>query len=374
VAEPIPFVDLQWQHSEVEKQIHAGWDEVLANTAFILGPAVSAFEEEFARFCNVSHCVGVGNGTDAVELALRACGIGEGHRVVVPTNTFVATAEAVVRAGAVPVFVDCDPTTYLIDTDQAIGAMSSADAVIPVHLYGQLAPMERLIAPNSLRGAVVLEDAAQAQGALRSGRGIGAWGAAAATSFYPGKNLGAYGDAGAVLTNDGECAARIRRLSNHGAPSEAGARSFGLNSRLDALQAVVLRAKLAELKRWNALRCEAAARYRDLFADDERIVLPVEAANNMHVWHLFVVQVPDRDNVRRELIRSGIGVGIHYQTPIHLEEPFARFGSGPGSLPVAEAAAKRILSLPIFPGITEEQQERVARSLKSVLTDLKARC
>ena len=361
--ESIPLVDLTWQHRQVGAAVENGWREVLASTAFILGPATRSFEEHFARFCGVEHCVGVANGTDAIELALRAVGVSTGDRIVVPANTFVATVEAVIRAGARPVFVDCDPGTYLIDVHQATEAMGTARAIVPVHLYGQLAPMREIAEAAARSGCVVVEDAAQAQGATGQGGGVGGWSAAVATSFYPGKNLGAYGDAGAVLTNDSEVAAKVRRLVNHGTTVKHGPRDFGFNSRLDEMQAVVLRAKLPELARWNALRRDAAARYQVLLSGDDRVRLPVELPGNAHVWHLYVVEIPHRDEVLKRLQAGGIQAGIHYPVPVHLEGPYREFGDGPGSMPVTEALAARILSLPIYPGITADQQERVVSEL-----------
>lgn len=363
----IPLVDLGWQHRQVADAIESGWREVVDGSAYVQGPVTAAFEAEFAAFCGVRYCVGVANGTDALELSLRSAGIGPGDRVVVPANTFVATAEAVVRAGASPVFVDCDAEDHLIDVDQARVAMADAQAVIPVHLYGQVAPMERLMQAAEAAGCLVIEDAAQAQGATRHGRGIGGWGLLTATSFYPGKNLGAYGDAGAVLTNDEERADTVRRLANHGVGSKNTARSLGFNSRLDSMQAVVLRAKLVELDRWNRLRREAADCYRDLLRDDVRVKLPTVQPGNLHVWHLYVVEVPARDVVLGQLRAVGIEAAIHYPVPVHLEAPFSTSHPDEQRLPVAESSASRLLSLPVYPGITTEQQVRVVTELRRAL-------
>ena len=364
----IPLVDLPAQHRQVADEVAAEWAEVLHNTAFVGGPQVASFEREFAAYCGVEHCVGVGNGTDAIELALRALGIGPGDECVLPTNTFLATAEAVVRSGATPVLVDCDPATALLDVDQLAAAMGPRTrAVLPVHLYGQTAPVEQIVPIAHGAGAAVVEDAAQAQGARRHGAAAGSLGDIAATSFYPGKNLGAYGDGGAVLTGDAALARRVRLLGAHGSPRKYEHESIGFNSRLDTLQAVVLAAKLRRLERWNDDRRAAAARYDALLAPLASVRRPTVLAGNLPVWHLYVVRVPDRDRVLKELNAAGIGAGIHYPTPVHLTQAFAGLGHGPGAFPVAESMATELLSLPIFPEITPAQQERVVAVLQEAL-------
>ena len=359
----IPLVDLQAAHAEVAEEIELGFKRILANTAFIGGDEVAAFEREFAAFSGVAHCVGVANGTDALELALRAAGVRAGDEVILPANTFIATAEAVARVGARVVLVDMDPATYLIDVDAALAAVTPATrAVVPVHLYGQLAPVERLTEALAGTPVTVVEDAAQCQGATRHGRGAGSWGIAA-TSFYPGKNLGAYGDAGAVLSTDPEVATTVRMLANHGGLAKYEHQVIGCNSRLDGLQAVVLRAKLARLAAGNAARRAAAARYDALLGSLD-VVRPAVLPGNEPVWHLYVIQVPARrDEVLATLNRAGIGAGIHYPVPVHLTPAFAGLGYRPGDFPHAEAAAQRILSLPLFPQIRAEQQERVVEVL-----------
>jgi dTDP-4-amino-4,6-dideoxygalactose transaminase len=359
----IPLVDLQAAHAEVAGEVELGFKRVIANTAFIGGDEVTAFEREFAAFTGVPHCVGVANGTDALELALRAVGVGPGREVVLPANTFIATAEAVARTGATVVLVDCDPQTYLLDVDAARAAVTPATgALVPVHLYGQLAPVE-LVADG---GVPVVEDAAQCQGATRHGRGAGSWGIAA-TSFYPGKNLGAYGDAGAVVSTDADLATRVRTLANHGGLVKYAHDLVGFNSRLDGLQAVVLRAKLARLADWNARRRAAAARYDALLADVD-VVRPVTLAGNEHVWHLYVIRVPERrDEIVAAMNRAGIGAGIHYPAPVHLTPAFADLGYRAGAFPHAEAAAAQILSLPLYPQITAQQQERVVDALTAAM-------
>jgi dTDP-4-amino-4,6-dideoxygalactose transaminase len=361
----VPLVDLAASHAQVADEIAEGWSAVLARTAFVNGPQVAAFETAYAAYIGVPHAVGVANGTDALELALRALGAGPGDEAIVPANTFVATAEAVARAGVTPVLVDCDPDTALIDVDAALAAVTDRTRVVlPVHPYGQTADVPALRA--GLPGHVaILEDAAQAQGARHAAGAAGALGDIAATSFYPGKNLGAYGDAGAVLTASSELAERVRLLREHGSPRKYEHSVLGFNSRLDTLQAVVLSAKLARLEGWNQARRAAAARYDTLLADLP-VVRPVVAEGNVPVWHLYVVQVEHRDTVLGRLHEAGIGAGIHYPTPIHLTGAFSDLGK-PGDFPVAEAMADRILSLPLYPEITPEQQERVVTALRAAV-------
>ena len=374
----IPLVDLQAAHAEVAEEVAVGFKRVIAETAFIGGDEVTAFEHEYATFSALEHCVGVANGTDALELALRAAGVGPGDEVILPANTFVATAEAVARTGARSVLVDMAPDTYLIDVDAALAAVRGGTrAVVPVHLYGQLAAVELLTAGLEGSGVAVVEDAAQSQGATRHGQtggstALGGPRAIAATSFYPGKNLGAYGDAGAVVTSDVGLATTVRTLANHGGLAKYVHELVGVNSRLDGLQAVVLRAKLARLNAWNAARRAAAARYDTLLAEVD-VVRPVTAEGNSHVWHLYVVRVPGdatstrRDRVLAELNAQGIGAGIHYPIPVHLTPAFAHLGYRTGAFPRAERAATEILSLPIFPQITADQQERVVAALRRAL-------
>lgn len=365
----IPLVDLAAQHAIIADEVAEGWRQILDRAAFIGGPPVAEFERQYAEFVGVRHCVGTANGTDAIEVALRALGIGRGDQCILPANTFVATAEAVWRAGATPVLADCaDDATYLVDPDAVRAAISPhTRAIIPVHLYGQAASVERLMPLAGQAGAWVVEDAAQAHGARRHGNSAGALGHAAATSFYPGKNLGAYGDAGAALTQSDELAARMRMLANHGESRKYEHQMPGVNSRLDSLQAVVLSAKLRRLAGWNAARRTAAGRYEALLGDLEEVVRPRVLDGNEHVWHLYVVRVPDRDRVVEDLRASGIAAGIHYPRPVHLTAAFAGLGYRHGAFPVAERAADELLSLPLFPGITPGQQERVATGLRKAL-------
>lgn len=363
----VPFVDVSIQNRRVATEIRARLDAIIETNAFVLGPAVAQFESEYAEFCQVDHCVGVGNGTDAIELALQSTGIGTGDEVIIPANTFVATAEAVVRSGATPILADCD-SAYLIKPESVADALTSRTrAVIGVDLYGQVADFDAL---RQIVGEDILlfEDAAQSQGARRWGRPAGSFGVAAATSFYPGKNLGAYGDAGAVTTGSVEVADRIRALRNHGGVRRYEHHHVGTNSRLDSIQAAVLSVKLAELQSWNLERSSAADLYARLIGDHERIILPQVVNGNEHVWHLYVVRVPERDRVLESLAAAGIGTGVHYPAPIHRLPAFADVISGSAAFPMADRLAGEILSLPMFPGITPDQQQRVVDVLKEFLS------
>ncbi len=312
--------------------------------------------------------MGVANGTDALELALRALEVGPGDEVIVPANSFIATALAVSRCGARPVLVDCDPDHQLIDPEDVARKLTAkTKVVVPVHLFGQVAPMERLAEVLKGRSVAVLEDAAQAQGAKRNGVSAGAFGDVAATSFYPGKNLGAYGDAGAVITRRDALAAKVRALRNYGSEVKYHHPETGFNSRLDTLQAVVLSAKLKHLSRWNEQRREAASRYDALLRGVSGVLPPATLPGNEHIWHLYVVRVPNRDQVLQALQASGIGAGVHYPVPIHLQGAYASLGHQRGDFPVAETAAREILSLPLFAEITPDQQEQVVSALRKAL-------
>jgi dTDP-4-amino-4,6-dideoxygalactose transaminase len=360
----IPLVDLSIQHREIESEVRRGIDEVMQTGSFILGPVVSDFEAAYAAFCDVPHCIGVANGTDALELALRALEVGTGDEVILPANTFIASAMAVVRAGARPVLVDSDPECHLIDVDQVAERLGGRTrAIMAVDLFGQAAPLEQLEDLAREAGVALVEDAAQSQGARRLGRAAGAFGEIAGTSFYPGKNLGAYGDAGAVLTRSDGLADRVRRLRNYGSDVKYHHPEAGWNSRLDSIQAVVLRAKLRRLAVWNDQRRAAARHYDALLSDAPGVVRPTTRSGNEHVWHIYAVQVKERDRVLAALQRAGIGAGVHYPTPIHLQGAFAQLGHGKGDFPVAERAAAEMISLPLFPGIRDDQQREVVSAL-----------
>nr|WP_211289400.1 DegT/DnrJ/EryC1/StrS family aminotransferase [Luteimicrobium subarcticum] len=363
----MPFVDLAAQFAEVADEVLPGVEEVLRTAGYVGGPHVATFEAAYAQFVGVSHCVGVGNGTDAIELALRAVGVRAGSEVVVPANTFIATAEAVSRIGATPVLVDVDDDYLLIDPEACAAAIGPRTAaVVPVHLFGQVAPVEEVLMRTRDAGIPVVEDAAQSQGARRHGRAAGTLGAAAATSFYPGKNLGAAGDAGAVFTDDSRVARDVRVLAQHGSEQKYDHEVVGMNSRLDAIQSVVLSAKLARLETWNAARRAAAARYAELLADLP-VRVPTTREGNDDAWHLYVVRVEGRDRVLADLAGAGIGTGVHYPTPLHLTQAYAGLGLRRGAFPVAEAASAQILSLPMHPHLTEDQQVRVVDALRRAL-------
>ncbi len=364
----VPPVDLRLQHQAIADEVAQGFAAVFDKTAFILGPAVTEFETAYASFIGAKHCVGVANGTDALELALRAAGADADAEVLLPANTFIATALAVLRAGARPVLVDCDPDFHLLDLEQAAARIGKKTRfLMPVHLYGQMAPVEQVDALAQAHGLTVIEDAAQAQGARRHGRAAGTCGLAAGTSFYPGKNLGAYGDAGAVTTDSDEVATKIRALRNYGSEVKYHHPELGFNSRLDTLQAVVLNAKLKRLAGWNDARRTAARRYDELLAGLPAVTPPRTLPGNEHVFQLYVVRVPNRDQVVQRLNAEGIGAQIHYPIPLHLQGAFRGLGFGAGSFPVAEKAAREILSLPMFPEITADQQARVVASLRRAL-------
>lgn len=366
----VPFLDLAAQQAEVADEVLPVWRRQLLSASFIGGPEVKAFEQEYADYIGVDHVVGVSNGTDALELAYRAVGLVAGDEVIVPANTFIATAEAVSRIGAVPVFVDVDDGHLLIDPSAIEAAITPRTrAIVPVHLFGQTAPMSRVSAVARRHGLVVIEDAAQAHGATSSDGRAGALSRVAATSFYPGKNLGAAGDAGAVTTDDARVADAVRMLSSHGSTVKYVHAHRGMNARLDALQAAVLRIKLRRLNTWNDRRRAAAARYGDLLGGIPGIRLPQVLPGNSDVWHLYVIRVAHRDDVLQRLTEAGIGAGIHYPTAVHLTGAYRHLGYRRGQFPIAEAAADQILSLPMFPHLTYEQQRSVAAVLDAAIRD-----
>jgi dTDP-4-amino-4,6-dideoxygalactose transaminase len=364
----IPFVDLKAQYRSIRDQIIDGFDESLQGMQLLLGPNVRAFESEFAEFCQARHAIGVANGTDALYLALRACGIGEGDEVITVSHSFIATAEAIVNLGAVPVYVDVDPNTYTLDPAKLPAAIGPRTrAIIPVHLYGQMADMDPIMKIAQRYGLVVIEDACQAHGAEYKGRRAGSIGDAAAFSFYMGKNLGAYGDAGAVTTNSRAVADHVRLLRDHGSRSKYEHDEMGYNSRLDELQALVLRVKLPKVNEWNAARRQHADTYRRLLADAD-ISVPKEAAPGQHVYHLFVIETDDRDHVRQALDDRGIATGIHYPVPIHLQPASRDVGRVVGSMKVTERISSRILSLPMYAELEDAQLDYIANCIRSAST------
>jgi dTDP-4-amino-4,6-dideoxygalactose transaminase len=363
----IPLVDLQAQYQALKPNIDDAIERVIAQTSFIMGPEVRAFEEDFATYCGADHAVGVSSGTAALELTFRALGIGPDDEVITTPFTFFASAEAISQCGARPVFVDIDPRTYNIDPSQVSAAVTTRTrAILPVHLYGQPADMDSLSSIAMDHGLNLIEDAAQAHGARYRNRPVGSLGDAACFSFYPGKNLGAYGDGGAVVTNDPDLAAKIRRLRDHGRTSKYVHEELGFGHRLDALQAAILAAKLPFLDAGNRARQRLARRYRRQLANCD-LVLPYQPAFVQPVHHLFVVRLPRRDQVLQQLQAQGIGAGIHYPLPLHLQPAYRFLGYEPGSFPVAEAAAGQVLSLPIFPEMTDAQQDHVVATLKALM-------
>jgi dTDP-4-amino-4,6-dideoxygalactose transaminase len=389
----IPFLDLVTPHLALEEELTQVFRNALERGAFVGGAAVEAFECDFAAFCGVEHCIGVASGTDALRFALMAAGVAPGDIVVTVPNTFIATTEAISQVGGRPDFVDIDERTYNMDPalleeyletkcrrDNATGRLihiesgRTVSAVIPVHLYGQTADMDRIRELAEQNGLVVIEDACQAHGAeYFSEKGqrwekAGSMGKAAAFSFYPGKNLGACGEGGAVTTHDPAMAQRIRMLRDHGQARKYYHDMEGYNGRLDAIQAGILRVKLRELAVWNEKRREAARRYRELFgAASDSVILPHEPSWTKPVYHLFVVRVADRNALQKRLGEAGIGTGIHYPIPLHLQKAYSDFGYAEGSFPVAEKVAGQILSLPMFPGLETEQQERVVEHIAGLV-------
>ncbi|MBI4301566.1 MAG: DegT/DnrJ/EryC1/StrS family aminotransferase [Chloroflexi bacterium] len=356
----IPSIDLRRQYQAIKAEIDQAVARVLESGWFILGPEVSAFEEEFARFCGAGFGVGVGSGTEALHLALVACGVKPGDEVITVPNTAVATVAAIEAAGAVPVLVDIHPQSYTIDISKIETKITPRTAaILPVHLFGQAADMDTILALARDHGMKVIEDTCQAHGASYKGRRVGSLGDAGCFSFYPTKNLGAYGDGGMVVTNDAKIAERVRRLRNYGWQERDFSVVKGFNSRLDELQAAILRVKLKELEGWNQGRRQRAQRYDELL-QGTGIITPCEMAYGQHVYHLYVVRTRHRKELKEFLKSHGVMTSIHYPIPVHLQPAYADLGLGPGSLPVAEEHASQILSLPIFPELPWEGVAKVA--------------
>jgi dTDP-4-amino-4,6-dideoxygalactose transaminase len=365
----IPFVDLKTQYTLHKAQFQEAIDEVLNNTAFILGTTVEQFEKEFAAFIGARYAVGVASGTDALHLALRSAGISQGDEVITVTNTFYATTAAIELAGARPVLIDCDPSTYLMDLSAVESAITSkTKAILPVHLYGQAVNMDKIVEIANKHNLIVIEDACQAHGVKFKERGAGTFGLAGAFSFYPGKNLGAFGDGGAVATNDPEIYEKLLALRNYGSTQKYHHPTFGTNSRLDGIQAAILRVKLPFLDEWNQARFQAAERYIKNLNGCPGIVLPARAADSTHIYHLFVLQVnQDRDEVLKKLAEQDIQAGIHYPIPLHLQQAYQYLGYKEGDFPVAETSSQKIISLPMFPEITNDQVDFVCDCLKKIM-------
>jgi len=363
MSEKIQFVDLKKQYQPLKEEILDGFSTVLDSMYLFLGENVQAFEKDFSEFCEVKHGIGVSDGTSALHIILRALEIGNGDEVITPANTFIATAEAIAMAGAKPVLVDIDPQTYLLDLDQVEEKITpQTKAIMPVHLYGQLVDMEALRNLADTYGIRVIEDACQAHGAAFDGKQAAAYGDAAAYSFYFSKNLGAYGEAGFITTNDDEIARRVRMIRDHGSEHKYCHDLIGMNSRLDELQAVVLRAKLKHLSEWNEARRHHAALYTELF-DPMLVTTPVEMENARHIYHLYVIRVPERDKLQKYLKDNGIFTGIHYPIPIHQQKAFSGLGYQTGDFPETEIAVTEILSLPMFAELSDENIERVVNTI-----------
>ena len=359
----IQLVDLKAQYAAIGLEIDAAIQRVVDSAAFILGPEVKAFEQEFAAFCEARHAVGISSGTDALHLALRACGVGLGDEVITTPFTFIATSEAISMCGARPVFCDIDPRTYNIDPSQIEARITShTKAILPVHLYGQPADMDPILELARRHNLKVVEDAAQAHGARYKGRRVGTLADVACFSFYPGKNLGAYGDAGAVVTNDEAIADKVRLLHDHGRREKYEHLMEGYGNRLDALQASILRAKLLHLEAWNNRRRELAAQYTTLLANSP-VVAPYVPVWAEPVWHLYVVCVPNRSAIQKRLQQAGVASGVHYPIPLHQQPAYRALGYKRGDFPHAERASVEVLSLPLYAELPAEQLQAIVTTL-----------
>ena len=364
MEQKIPYLDLAAQMRPLRAEIEAALAQALDKCTFCLGPDVAAFEAEFAAFCGVKHCVGVNSGTSALHLAMRLLNIGPGDEVITTPYTFVATSWAISYVGAKPVYVDIEDATFNLNPELVEKAVTSRTrAILPVHLYGQPCALDELLAIANKRGLALVEDAAQAHGALYKGRRVGGLGQIGCFSFYPGKNLGAYGEGGALVTNDGAFAARARALREHGSSVRYYHDEIGYNYRMEGFQGAVLRVKLRHLNRWVEERRRVARRYTELLADTP-LKLPVEAQGVQSAWHLYVVRHPRRDELKKHLEEHGIGCALHYPLPLHVQKCYAHLGYKAGDFPVAEKAARECLSLPIYPEMTDEQVKRVAEVIR----------
>jgi dTDP-4-amino-4,6-dideoxygalactose transaminase len=364
----VPFIDLEAHHQPLREKISAAIQQVIDSNAFAGGPFVARFEEEFAAYCGSEYAIGVGSGTEALWLSLLALGIGRGDEVITVPSSFMATAEAITYCGAKPVFVDVDEHTCTLAPLALRGAITPrTKAIIPVHLFGQPADMDPILEVAQEHGLFVVEDACQAHGAKYKGRKVGSLGDAGCFSFYPGKNLGAFGDAGAIVTNDGALRDKLRTLRDHGQKQKYRHTMIGWNCRMDGIQAAVLGVKLTCLDAANARRRAHAIHYNRLFEDIENVRVPFEARYAHHVYHIYAIRVSDRDEVMDSIASKGIGVGIHYPVPIHLQEAYRGLGYTKGAFPVAERNAEELISLPMFPELTSAQVERVVEAVKQSL-------
>ena len=363
----IPFVDLKSQYLSLKQEFDEAILKVVSETAFISGKYAKVFEEAFAEYLGVKHCIGCANGTDAIEIGLKAIGVGEGDEVLVPANTFFATSEAVGNVGAMPVFVDIDPQFYNLDPSKIEEKITPrTKAIIPVHLYGLSAEMDEIMALARKHDLKVLEDCAQAHGATYNGQTVGTFGDVATFSFYPSKNLGAFGDAGAIVTNSPETAEKARLIANHGQIAKNRHGFEGRNSRLDGIQAAVLSVKLPHLESWLEARRKNAALYNKLLKDSG-LQLPFAPEHSRHTYHLYVVQVPNREAIQQKLSDDGIETGLHYPTALPFLEAYEHRGFQPSDFPVAHAQMDKIVSLPMYAELTAEMIEKVCRSLKNAI-------
>lgn len=364
----VPFLDLKIQYESIKDDIAICLQNVLDNTAFAGGPFVAKFEEEFASFCNSNFAIGVGSGTEALWMALIGLGIGYGDEVITTTNTFIATAEAITFTGAKPVFVDIDEQTYNIPPELLKAAITpKTKAVIPVHLYGQPADMDKIIQIAKAHNLVVIEDACQAHGAEYKGKRAGSIADAGCFSFYPGKNLGAYGEAGAIVTNNKELADIIKMLRDHGQKEKYYHSMVGWNGRMDGLQGAVLSVKLKHLDQWNESRRKNAELYNSHLADLDLVVTPVEADYAKHIYHIYPILTENRQQLMDALSKEQISCGIHYPVPLHLQDAYSSLGYKKGDFPITEKVASRLVSLPMFPELTVEQIEYVAEKIKNLI-------
>jgi dTDP-4-amino-4,6-dideoxygalactose transaminase len=364
----IPLVDLKAQYAVIKPTIDEAIARVIGNTSFIGGKELTSFEEAFARYQGTKRAVGVANGTSAIFLALKALGIGPGDEVITTPHSFIATAEPIEMVGAKTVLVDIDPISYNLDPAKIEAAITSkTKAILPVHLYGQLAPMDAIVDIARRYNLKVIEDSAQAHGAEYRGKRAGQWGDVACFSFYPGKNLGAYGDGGAICTNNDEIADKIAKLRDHGRTSKYTHDILGYGERLDALQAAILNVKLPHLDDWNAVRRAHAKRYNELLKNVAGITIPVEIEGACHIYHIYCIRVTgNRDALLAEMNARGVGAGVHYPVPIHLQPAMSQYGWQKGAFPECEAVADSIISLPIYPELTPEQIQQVV----AVVTEL----
>lgn len=364
MSEPVPFVDLKAQYLSIKDEIDRAVLALLDSTQFVLGREVAAFEERFAPYAASTHALGTSSGTSALHLALLAAGVGPGDEVITTPHTFIASVSAIDYCGATPVFVDIDPVSFTIDPAGIEAAITDrTKAILPVHLYGQMADMDPIVEIADRHGIAVVEDAAQAHGAEYRGRRAGSIGVAGCFSFYPGKNLGAYGEGGAVTTSDDEIARTVRMLRDWGAEEKYHHVLKGFNYRLEGMQGAVLKVKMDHIEAWSDARAAAAARYDEWLADTA-VETPARLDDRRHVYHVYAVRTTDRAGLQAHLGECGIGSGIHYPIPVHLQPAFSELGHGRGDFPHSEAAADQVLSLPMFPEMTPEQQERVVAAIR----------